>query len=659
VSLSPEIHARLHAGLDPQQSRIVDHIDGPAMVVAGAGAGKTKTLVHRVANLVARGVDPSRILLLTFTKAAAASIVSRARRFEPAAERVVGGTFHSVAHRLIKENHAVFGLPPNFSMCDPGDVEDLFRRLMASEPMRNGPRASTVAKMVSFALNTRRGVADVVIDRYPKYADHADAIATLAERYSEHKKLHHILDFDDLLIFFSAMANDPQAGPVLRRRFRYVMIDEVQDCNALQVEICHGLGADGGNILVVGDPSQAIYGFRGSSPSIMFGFQDTWPTLATYLIETNYRSTPEIVEMAGRVDASMRERFTRRLSASKPSVDVKPSLVSLDDRPHEASWIAQEIMDRREEGLEYGEMAVLVRSMRNIRHVEIELAARGIPTVVKGGIRIHEAAHIKDVLAPLRIALNPLDEPAWIRLLSRYPKVGDKSAAKIASEVMYAGDVLDCANRLAEVALKKPALAGAVEVLRAAGSSPVPSVALANVVDKIEGLMRIVHEDEWEWRRRDVDALVDLASGQHGLDEFLSTLAIDVSIDKGRDGDFSPPDPDGVVTLATIHSSKGLEWHTVYVPSFVKGHIPSGFGDENDEDDDEERRLLYVMVTRAKTELVIVRPQLTTMGGDPVFAPPSPFEALIASGCRRIRPGREAPSFDPMAGFSGLSLRPR
>lgn len=656
MNLSPEVRQRLHAGLDPQQSRIADHVDGPAMVVAGAGAGKTKTLVHRTAALIARGTDPARILLLTFTNQAAKSIIDRARRFEPSADRVTGGTFHSVALRLIKENHAVFGLPPNFSLCHAADVEDVLRRLMASNPMRNGPRASTVAKIISYAVNTRRDVQDVVLDRHPKWADHAEAISDLAVAYVDHKKKYHLLDFDDLLVFFSAMVNHPVAGPVLRKRFRYVMIDEVQDCNALQVEICKGLGADGGNILVVGDPSQAIYAFRGSSPSIMFGFRDIWPGMATYLIETNYRSTPEIVGLAGKVDGSMRERFERRLQASKSSVGVKPTIVGLDDRPQEASWIAQEILDRREEGLEYGEIAVLVRSMRHMRHVEIELAARGIPTVVRGGIRIHEAAHIKDVLAPLRLALNPLDEPSWVRFLGNYPKIGDKTAMQIANEVMNAGCILSCAERLADIALKRTTLAGAVAVLRAAASSSNPSAALAAVVAEIDGLMRHVHEDEWDWRKRDVDALVDLAAGQPTLDEFLSTLTIEVSIDTGPNGEFDPHEEGGVVTLSTIHSSKGLEWHTVYVPSFVKGHIPSGFGDDNEEDDDEERRLLYVLVTRAKTELVLARPQLTTMGGDPVLAPPSPFEALLAPGCRRIRPGRSAPSNDPMAGFAGLNI---
>lgn len=618
----------LFNGLDAQQAAVVRHKDGPALVVAGAGAGKTTTLVRRTAHLIRSGVAPASILLLTFTRAAAKSIMDRARSYAPEADRVEGGTFHSIASRIIRENHAMFGLPPNFTVLDPEDVEATFKRIAGEQQMRGAPpRASTIAKIVSYSINTKRGIDDVILDRFPKWEPYITDIEQIAKLYVEYKKSRALLDFDDLLLFFSAMANHPAAGPLLRKRFAYVMVDEVQDLNALQVDICHGLGADGGNVMAVGDPSQSIYGFRGSEPGIMFGFRDHWPSMKTFLIETNYRSTPEIVACADTIDRSMAQRFDRVLRAKKPSETIRPVLLETQDKQTEAALVADFILNKREEGIPYKEQAVIARSMRNLRHVEFELIARGIPLIVRGGVRIHEAAHIKDVLAPLKIVANLRDEPAWMRTLTTLPKIGEKGAAEVAREVLECPDLDAAIQVLSTRALKKTGLAMGPEILRAASSSERPGVALAAIRNAMDASLAARYEDEWDWRKKDIDAVVEIADGYSSIEEFLRTLTIDVSIDKRAEFLDSDRDEEGVVTLSTVHSAKGLEWKAVYVPSFVEGHMPSLHAEPGEQD--EEKRLFYVAVTRAKSELFLVRPKTGIVKGGPAFLNSSPYEFLI------------------------------
>jgi len=650
--MDEEAELRLFNKLDEQQSAVVRHMDGPALVVAGAGAGKTTTLVRRVAHLIHRGVDPTTILLLTFTRNAAQSMTDRARSFDAEAGRIASGTFHSVASRLIRDNHTIFGLAPHFTVLDPSDVEDTFKRLLAENPMEGAsPRASTVAKVVSYAVNTMKPVDAVVARRWPKWQTWAGDIDRLKRLYDAYKRKHQCVDFDDLLRMFVALAEDPASGPDLRRRFRYVMCDEVQDCNALQMRILYALGRDGGNVMAVGDPSQSIYGFRGAAPGTMYEIRDAWPDTKLLLIETNYRSTPEIVGCADSVDRSMARRIERHLVASRKSHRVKPTLATCADKPTEACHIADLILDKRDEGVPYKEQAVLVRSMRNLRHVELELAARNIPTVVRGGIRIHEAGHVKDVLAPLRLLANHEDEPAWMRLLSMMPKIGEKSALKVARELVPQPNLARAVDALANMALTKPTLALAVSVLRDVQGPGEPAAMLYAARRSMEDLLSERYPEDWDARKKDIDALIDIAAGQTDLDEFLRTLTIDVSVDQRATYEGEPPDEEGVVTLATIHSSKGLEWDCVYMPSFIQGHLPSGFADPDD-DPDEERRLMYVLVTRAKNELVLMRPQMALVKGRPMMVDGSGFEHIVRPHCRETQAG---PSSEPQT--MGLGLR--
>ena len=630
-------------GLDPQQRAAAEHRIGPALVVAGAGAGKTTVLVRRVAHLVATGVAPQSIMLLTFTRAAAKSIVQRARAFDPGCDGVFGGTFHSVAARIIRESHATFELPPGFTILDPSDVEDSLKRLADAEGGLQGMKSSSIAKVISFAVNTRPSadepmserIESVLYERFPEHLGRLEFLRVMAKNYVAYKKSHDILDFDDLLEYFAALAEHEDTGPYLRQRFPFVMVDEHQDSNALQLRIVYALGADKGNLMAVGDPAQSIYGFRGAAPSTMTDFARHWPHAKIHLIETNYRSTPEIVEAANLVDKSMRDRFERNLRSSRPSVGVRPQLVHVPDRHAEGDWIARQIADRRDEGVELKKFAVLVRSMRMARHVEVALNAMGIPYIFLGGVRIHEAAHVKDVLSVLRIATNPSDEPAWMRMLTLLPRIGPKKASQIFAEVSKANQD-DVVQALSDVALKRVELARAVAALRAVVDQPSASVAVERATIALLPALQEKFAEEWEWRKKDIDAIVDLAQGQGGIEEFLRTVTIDVSVDRRSDGRPGKPDEDSM-TVATLHSAKGLEWDSVWIPSFVEGHIPSPFANDA-ESFEEEKRLAYVAVTRARKELFLMRPATTIINNQQVIAGRSAFENVLRPAVEDVYP---------------------
>lgn len=633
------------SGLDPQQRAAATHVDGPGLIVAGAGAGKTTVLVRRTAHLVRSGIDAERILLLTFTRASAASILDRARAFSPAVRGVVGGTFHSVAARIIRENHHVFGLPEGFTVLDPGDVDDTLKRLMADAPSHLAlPRSSSVAKVISFAKNTQRSVPETLtLQQFWKYRDLTSWMAGVANAYIDYKRRLNILDFDDLLEFWAKMVEHEALGAMLRDRFRYVMVDEHQDSNALQLRIIYGLGGPQGNVVAVGDPSQSIYGFRGAAPGTMFDFWRQWPETRTFLIETNYRSSPEIVAVADRVDRAMHPRFDRKLTAHRPSHGVKPAIVHVPDVDSEADWIVERILGNRDEGMPFEKQAVLVRSSRRARHVEAKLAAAGIPYKFFGGIKLHEAAHIKDLISVLRIAVNPADEPAWLRFLPILPRIGLKTATTLSAELIQSENGEDLLKRLGNLAFRRKELAIAIPVLRAVLAATSALAALESARRELGPLLAERWGDEWDWRKKDIDDVIDLAATQGSTEDFLRMVTIDVAIDKKSEAKRSTMEDERPMSVCTVHAAKGLEWDAVFIPSFVSGHMPSQFADPG-EGDEEEKRLFYVAVTRARKDLYLVKPSSAIVQGTPVLAGESSFQSLIAPLVERQHAGAARPA---------------
>jgi len=632
------IDSTLLEGMNDDQVEAITHLDGPALVVAGAGSGKTTVMTKRVAALIGMGVAPEFILLLTFTNNAAKNMVERARRYTPFADQVTSGTFHSIGFRLLRENAPLFKLPGPPSIIDPGDTETAFKSIakrIASKD-ENLPKPSVVAGIHSFAVNTMRDLDDVVYDKHEQYAYALKFIEDCVAEYRVYKRERALFDYDDLLLVWNRMLDNETLATQMRKRFSHVMVDEHQDSNALQCSIIVKLGGHTPNVMVVGDPAQAIYGFRGSAPRTMFSFKDTWPQSRVIYLNTNYRSTEEVLAVGNAVDASMSERFDRQLVAAPGARGPAPWLVTVPSSDQEANYIADRVLENKEEGIELAEQAVLVRSLHAARAIEFEFDRRRIPYRVFGGIKVSESRHIKDFLSLVRCAVNPLDEPAWIKALSMARKVGPAMGEKvfklISSAPLAMGDP-------SQIVIKKtkdnPDVVQIMEAWRilAAGTDK-PAVALEKALHVVDGLFLNNFPDDWKNdRKRDLEAVIGMAGQHEDLVSYLSTLTLDHSVEKSAsDG---AEDGEAPITISTVHSAKGMEWDAVFIPNFVKGHMPSAFARDH-EGMEEERRVLYVAVTRARRRMVITAPTFNFQGNR---NDRSDFEDVIADLCERKKWG--------------------
>lgn len=626
-------------GLNGSQKEAVLAKEGAYVVVAGAGSGKTTVLSRRVAHLIHGGVEPSEILLLTFTRASAKEMIERARRLHERAIDVTGGTFHSVAHRLVTENRAILGFAEKLTILDPEDVKATFRKIAAEIGGKdeNLPKAAALAKMHSFALNTGRDIDDVIADRHEDFVYATDFVVQCREAYRNFKRERGLLDYDDLLVAWDRMLDHPEVAKKIRGMFRYVLVDEHQDSNSLQCSIIEKLGGDTPNVMVVGDPAQSIYGFRGSAPRTMFAFVEAWPDVRMINLEVNYRSTASILGVANAVDRSMRERFERQLKPVPNNFGVDPLLVKVPGIDDEAGFVADQVLEKKLNGVELHEQAILVRSMMQARHIEAEFMHRKIPYRVVGGMKIVEAAHIKDLLSLARTVTNPLDEPAWIRVLTKARRIGDKKALKIFDNVR---DAYQSGNDISKVVVasagKSEDIADLMSAREAMALDILPVEALSKAVERMKPIFELVYKDDWKTRQGDLKAVVDLADKHVDLAEFLSQVTLDYSVDKKSEVD-TMDDSERPVTISTVHSAKGLEWDVVYIPSFIDGHMPSMFARDFDEEE-EERRVLYVAVTRPKKELIFVRRTLDREGR---MVSPSRFEDIFSDLLVEQRVGLE------------------
>lgn len=631
-------------GLNPAQKKAVEAVDGPFLVVAGAGSGKTTVLSRRVAALIAAGVDPQSILLLTFTRVAAANMVDRAKRLVPEAAAVTGGTFHSVAHLLMQENQALFGYAESPTFLDPDDVKAVFKKIASNRggKSENFPTGTILAKVHSFSVNTKSSIEDVVYDRFEEYSHMIEFFEVCSKDYKAYKKDRAVIDYDDLLVAWDMMMDNPAVGDRVRKRFQYVMVDEDQDSNAIQCSIVAKLGSGpNSNVMVVGDPAQAIYGFRGSSPGTMFEFLKRFPLVNVINLETNYRSTEEILDVANAVDHSMLQRFERTLLPAPGSIGGMPSLISVPDHSSEAKYIAEKVLERKSQGIELCEQAILVRSTHQSRHIEAELTRRKIPYKISGGIKINEAAHIKDMMCLIRTAVNPLDEPAWTRVLTMASGIGPKKAAAVYTKIVKAqNDLFFNPATIAESECKKsPDIIPILEsykILRSGG----PAVEIIErSIENLEDIFMKRYPDDWRARKNDISAVTGIAEGHPSLDSFLASMSLDYSIDKKAEV-VGSTNTEAPMTLSTIHSAKGLEWDVVYIPSFYNGHLPSQFVNGIDEME-EEKRVFYVAVTRPRKILEFIKPVVTrgSSGRPSTLTPESPFEGLISDYLENQRYG--------------------
>ncbi|HEX7409461.1 MAG TPA: ATP-dependent helicase [Candidatus Binatia bacterium] len=598
--------------LNAAQFEAVVTTEGPILVVAGAGTGKTRTLVFRVARLVEMGIDPANILLLTFTRKASAEMLRRASALlDGRCDRVGGGTFHSFANTVLRRYGSVLGLNANFTILDRTDSEDVINLLRAGlgfdKKEKRFPRKQAIGEMFSMAINKSVPLPQLLEEQYGHLVDHLPDLLELQARYVAYKSERHLLNYDDLLTKLrDVLSLHADVRQRLSQRYRYVMVDEYQDTNALQAEIVRLLAAEHDNVMAVGDDAQSIYSFRGANFRNIMDFPKLFPDTRVIALEQNYRSTQPILDLTNAIIARAQERYTKNLFTSKGS-GPSPVLVAAENEQFQSRFICQRILELREEGVPLNEMAVLFRSSFHSFDLEIELSRHDIPFVKRGGFRFIETAHVKDVLAHLRIMANPGDAVSWHRVLLLLEGVGPRTSEEIIRWIASEGEPrarLETFPRRT-LATDLRALANLVGRLRDLRSGPGEQV--DEVLRYYEPILKRVHREDYPKRRKDLEHFATIAARYSELETLLTDMALEPPSDSVADVLAVDPD-EGLLTLSTIHSAKGLEWHSVFVIWAAEGKFPSEYNLHDEEEVEEERRLMYVATTRAKEQLYITYP---------------------------------------------------
>ena len=613
------------AALNVEQRRAVGHatdgsgISAPLLIVAGAGSGKTNTLAYRVAHLVCRGADPRRIMLLTFSRRAAAEMERRAGRI---LQRVLrssrapalpwSGTFHSVGARLLREYAGRVGLAESFTILDRGDAEDLIaivrHELGLDSTKARFPGKATCLAIYSRAVNGNGALAEVLAQAFPWCARWEAELKRLFAAYTAAKQAQNVLDYDDLLLYWWHALADGALAREMGERFDHVLVDEYQDTNRVQAEILLALKPEGHGVTVVGDDAQSIYSFRAATVRNILDFPSQFPVrVHVVTLERNYRSTQPILDAANAVIGLAPERFAKELRGIRAS-GAKPQLVAVRDEADQASCVAERVLAHREAGIALKSQAVLFRSSHHSAQLEVELARRDIPFVKYGGLRFLEAAHVKDVLAMLRWAENPRGRLAGFRVARLVPGIGPATATRLLDAMGASADPVAALRDFAPV----PAAAEDWTVLASLfislhrRESGWPAE-LEQVARWYEPHLERLYEDAFV-RRRDLVQLAEIARAYASRQRFLTELALDPPAATSDEASVPGRDDDYLV-LSTIHSAKGQEWKAVHVLNVVDGCIPSDMASGTSEEIEEERRLLYVAMTRARDHLHLLVPQ--------------------------------------------------
>jgi DNA helicase-2/ATP-dependent DNA helicase PcrA len=640
--------------LNDEQRVAATHAGGPLLVVAGAGTGKTTTLSARVAWLVSEGVAPERIMLLTFTRRAAREMLRRTRAMVPlpaGAGGVVGGTFHSIAHRFLRVHASALGLAPGFGVLDAGDAADLMDLIREEHGHAQSrvrfPRKSTLADIYSRTVNAQRPLSEVVAESFPWCDDHREAMGALFKAYTARKRALGVLDLDDLLLHWRALAMDETIGPAISDAFDHLLIDEYQDVNGLQVDIVRALRRTRRGVTAVGDDLQAIYGWRAASAEHILRFPDHFAGTAVVTLERNYRSTQPILDTANAVAQQAERSFPRRLRTERDG-GARPELVFCRDEAAQATEVCERVLEAREQGMDLRDQAVLSRTSHDTDLLEIELARRRIPYVKYGGLRYLEAAHVKDLIALLRLADNPADEISWFRVLQLLDGVGPVTARRALDEIAAAPEP----DRLSAwpsarghlPARVRPAADAVVEALWRTRGETAAGPRAECLRDALAPLIEIRYPDG-AVRLQDLEQLVAAARESGGdLRHFVGELVLDPP---QSSADLAQPphlDEDYLV-LSTVHSAKGLEWEAVHVLALYDGNFPADMAAGSEASIAEERRLLYVALTRPRRRLhlyVPVRYYHRPRGADDAHGYGRPSRFLtedVRRLCDVVRPG--------------------
>jgi DNA helicase II / ATP-dependent DNA helicase PcrA len=654
------------AELNDQQLAAVTAPPGPMLIIAGAGSGKTRTLTYRVAYLLENGVDARNILLLTFTNKAARQMLERVANLLPVdAAGIWGGTFHSIGNRMLRRHGSALGYASGFTIMDREDQKDLIATVVATSGIdpkeMRFPKADVLADIFSFVVNTERTMEELLSEKFPYFLPLLEQIRDVQARYERKKKATNSLDFDDLLEkTLRMLVEHEHIARFYRRQFQFILVDEYQDTNKIQADFIDLLAREHQNVMVVGDDAQSIYSWRGANFQNILEFANRYPNARVFRIELNYRSVPEILEVANKAIAANVKQFKKNLSATRDSKAMKPALIALNDGNEQAQFVAQRILELRDEGVDLNEIAVLYRAHYHAVELQLELSRRGIPYQITSGIRFFEQAHIKDVASCIRFVANPRDEVAFKRMVRLLPGIGSKMAENLwagwekswhprsadggtrsvaskdgdDTEVVPPAAAGDRGYSIGERLLKLNVstrskkmweqLAQTLDEIAPKGKPNPPSEMIVSVVEAIYDDYAKANFTNYELRREDLNQLASFARQFSDAQEFLSQLALISNVD-------AEPTPNAAadreaVNLSSVHQAKGLEFHTVFVIWLTDGMFPSSRSLETRDAIEEERRLFYVAITRARDELYLSYPHMRLNAGfGDVFQRPSRF----------------------------------
>lgn len=616
--------------LNPAQFEAASAVEGPYLIIAGAGTGKTRTLVYRVSRLVETGYDPKSIVLLTFTRKAASEMMNRAAiLLDNRCSKIKGGTFHSFANLTLRKYAQAAGLDSSFTILDQGDSEDVINLIRSQAGLiskeKRFPNKETLFKVYSLSVNTGRTVEEIIIENYPHFEELLDKVLGIQKIYTEYKRKNNLLDYDDLLVYHRdfLMSMSPAAKSFLST-LNFIMVDEYQDTNKLQAEVVKGLTQLKNNVMVVGDDSQSIYAFRGANFKNIIEFPKLFPGTKIIKLEENYRSVQPILDFTNQIIKGAVEKYDKHLYTHKAGGNL-PVIIAASTENLQSKFIVEKILDLREEGVPLGEIAVLFRSSFFSFDLEIELTKANIPFLKFGGMKFVETAHIKDVLAFLRIAANPKDVVSWYRVLLLHEGVGPKTAQKILDELANARLTIKGNPDAVTNFRYNENIARLFQLLYQLHTKPMlPSEKAQLVVDYYYPLFKEKYDD-YNKRYKDLEIFLNITENYKSLDSLLADMAIEPVIDSVIDIE-SPDKEEEYLTLSTIHSAKGLEWQSVFIIHAVEGYFPSSRSVESIEQLEEERRLMYVASTRAKQNLFVTYPMnLFDRAAGMTFSKPSRF----------------------------------
>jgi len=620
--------------LNPSQIEAVTSLDGPMLVIAGAGSGKTRTLTYRVARLVEKGISPAAILLLTFTRKASLEMISRAAQLlDSRCERVSGGTFHSFSNSMLRKYSSILGLDNKYTILDRVDAESLIgmlrKELEPGSKHRSFPRKRTLANIFGRAVNKVIPIEDVIYNDYPHFQPYLEDILNLSIEYEKRKVMHNFFDYDDLLVYFHLLLkNHTDIRDKISSSYKYIMVDEYQDTNQIQAGILYSLTSKNKNVMVVGDDSQSIYAFRGANFKNIIDFPELFPETKIISLEENYRSVQPILDLTNVIIDRAAEKFSKKLFTQKTG-GVTPVLANAQSENGQSMFVVDKIRDLNMSGVPLNRIAVLFRAGFHSFDLELELARERLPFIKVGGFKFTESAHIKDVLAHLKVIANGHDRISWYRILLLLEKIGPKTAQNIYEAIDkeksgYAG--------ILTIELKS-GLSQRLSRLKQLFSNIDSGLSVSEMGETILNYYLPVLRDRYDdhpKRARDLEQLLTIMQRYNSLEQFLTDMALEPP-NTSMDDTFAETSPDNNrLVLSTIHSAKGLEWHTVFIIWALDGRFPSMHALNNEEDLEEELRLMYVAATRAQNNLFFTYPNnIYDKGSGMIFTRPSRFIDMI------------------------------